>query len=80
MTLQEMLKERILALCDKKGISVNKLAVISGLTQSTVDAILKNRSTNPTIRTLKKLAYGFNMNFTDFLIYLFHDDDNIDYE
>jgi transcriptional regulator with XRE-family HTH domain len=79
MTLQELITERIYKLCGEKGITVNKLSVMSGHTQSTVDSILKGKSKNPQIRTLKKIANGFNMEFADFLNYIFRDDDEVEY-
>lgn len=37
MTVGIAVKERILHLCEERGLSVNKLATISGVTQSTVN-------------------------------------------
>ena len=73
MTFQEHLKNKILTLCAEKGLSVNKLATLSGLTQSTVDGILKGRSNNPRIKTMKKLSMGFGIDFADLISYIFDD-------
>ena len=51
-----------MALCNEKNITVNKLADLSGLTQSTIDSILKGKSSNPRIETITKIAKGFNIN------------------
>lgn len=63
----EALKTVILALCKEQGITINKLAKLSGLTQSTIDGILKNHSKNPTVATISKIASGFGLSQQDFL-------------
>ena len=73
MDQRKHLKNKILQLCKEKDISVNKLAVLSGLTQSTVDSILKGKSQNPRIDTLRKLSIGFEMDFFDFLKFIYED-------
>ncbi|GHV34597.1 hypothetical protein FACS1894187_05500 [Synergistales bacterium] len=62
------LTEAIQELCAEKGISVNKLAKRAGLTQSTVDSILKGKSVNPRMDTIEKLADGFGMDRTEFWV------------
>ncbi|HWQ76982.1 MAG TPA: helix-turn-helix transcriptional regulator [Syntrophomonas sp.] len=67
MDLGEAIAQRIAELCKEQGISINKLAVLSGLTQSTVDGILKGRSQNPKIATLMRISRGLNMTISEFL-------------
>ncbi|MDR1515955.1 MAG: helix-turn-helix domain-containing protein [Synergistaceae bacterium] len=62
----EAIRVLILELCEKQGITVNKLATLSGLTQSTIDSILKGKSNNPRFETAEKLATGFNMSLDEF--------------
>jgi transcriptional regulator with XRE-family HTH domain len=62
----EAIRELILELCEKQGITVNKLATLSGLTQSTIDSILKGKSNNPRLETAEKLAVGFNISLEEF--------------
>ena len=62
----EILVERITSLVKAKGISINGLASMSGLRQSTVDSILKRRSNNPKIQTLHKIAIALNMTLAEF--------------
>ena len=66
----DALKEAILRLCKEKNITVNKLASLSGLTQSTVDSILKGKSTNPKINTLQKISSGLDMEYSDFISFI----------
>ena len=67
MTYGEVITKRILALCKEHGITVNKLATRSGITQSTVDNILKGNTKSPGLRTLHRIAQGFGMTLSKFL-------------
>ena len=55
------------SLCKARGISVNKLAVMSDVKQSTLDNIMRGLTTNPRVKTLHKLAIAFNMTLSAFL-------------
>lgn len=50
----------------RKDITVNKLANISGVTQSTVNDIVNHKAKNIGIITIKKLCDGFEITITDF--------------
>jgi len=63
----DIIASRILSLCRKRKITVNKLAGMSGLRQSTVESIVKGISQNPTIKTMHKIATAFNMTLAEFL-------------
>ena len=58
---------RILSLCKRRDISINKLAEMSGLNQSTIDNLINGRSLNPRIKTLHKIAIAFSMTPAEFL-------------
>ena len=64
------LQSSIALLCKERGITINKLASLSGLTQSTIDSIMRGKSKNPKLETLRKIARGFNMEYDDFIAYL----------
>lgn len=59
--------DRIRALCKKRGISINKLSVMSGVKQSTLDNIMRGLTSNPRVATLHKIATAFNMTLSEFL-------------
>lgn len=59
--------QRIRALCRERGISINRLAVISNVRQSTLDNIMRGLSKNPRVSTLHKIALAFNMTLAEFL-------------
>jgi len=58
---------RIRSLCQKRGITVNKLATMSGVRQSTLDNIMRGLTKDPRIKTLHKIAIAFNMTLKEFL-------------
>jgi len=64
-----IIQKRIRYFCDKKGISINKLANMCALRQSTLDNIMRGVSKNPGIKTLHKIANAFNMTVAEFLDY-----------
>ena len=63
----EAVSLRITKLCNEKHITINKLATLSGITQSTLDNIIKGNSKNPGIKTLHRIACGLNMTISEFL-------------
>ena len=76
----ELYIKRIRMLCKARGISINKLAVMSGVKQSTLDNIVRGLTQNPRVKTLHKVAIAFNMTLAKFLdfdelnAYSFEDD------
>lgn len=66
MSLGEAISRRILALCQERDISVNKLCTISGVTQSTVNNIISGRNGSTTVATVKKLCDGLDMTLGEF--------------
>ena len=69
MTYSEIYALRIKQLCEKRGITINKLATLSGLKQSTIDNIIHGASKNPKVRTLHRIAGTFGMTLSEFLDY-----------
>lgn len=58
---------RIRQLCKNRNITINKLATLADLKQSTIDNILRGKSKNPKVRTLHKIANVFGMTLSEFL-------------
>ena len=61
MTIGEAVRERILELCRERGITVNRLCTLSGVTQSTVNNLVSGRNRSVTISTIKKLCDGLDI-------------------
>lgn len=66
MTIARATVVRILELCDARGITVNKMSNLSGVTQSTVNDIVNGHTSNPGIATLQKLCDGFEISIREF--------------
>lgn len=66
MTIGEAVRERILELCRERGITVNRLCTLSGVTQSTVNNIVSGRNRSVTISTIKKLCDGLDITIQAF--------------
>ncbi len=59
-------RERIINLCKARGITVNKLSTICGLTQSTLNNIVSGRNKSVTLSTLKKICDGLDITIQEF--------------
>jgi len=66
----DALVQAIQALCNERGLTINALARRAGLTQSTIDSIMKGKSKNPKLETLEKIASGFDMTVDEFSAYI----------
>lgn len=66
LNVGDAVRKRILDLCDERNISINKLCIISGVTQSTVNNIINGRNNSTTISTLKKLCDGLEISLSEF--------------
>ena len=67
MTYSDVIIKRLKELCTQKGMTVNKLATLSGITQSTVDNLMSSKTKNPKLKTLHKLATGLDMTVSELL-------------
>lgn len=66
MTIGEACRIRIQELCRERNITVNKLAIMSGVTQSTLSNIVSGRNNSATVSTIKKLCDGLEISIIDF--------------
>lgn len=67
MDVGNAVRLRILDLCNENNITVNKLATMSGITQSTLNNIINGRNNSTTVSTVKKICDGLNIS----LVYFF---------
>ena len=71
MKISEAVAEKITKILRERDISVNKLASICCLTQSTVDSLLNGKSKNPKLLTIVRICDGLGITISEFF------DDNI---
>lgn len=67
MTYSDVIIKRINDLCKQRGITINKLSTLCGITQSTVENIISGKTKNPKLKTLHKLAVGLDMTVSELL-------------
>ncbi|MCI7029189.1 MAG: helix-turn-helix transcriptional regulator [Eubacteriales bacterium] len=66
MTISEAVTKRLLELCGERGLTINKLCTLSGVTQSTVSDIVNRNTSNTGIATIKKLCDGLEISIRAF--------------
>jgi transcriptional regulator with XRE-family HTH domain len=66
VNIKDAVALRILELCEKNNITINKLSTICGITQSTLNNIVRGESRNPTVSTVKKICDGLGMSLSEF--------------
>mgnify|MGYP000871436737 CR=1 FL=1 len=66
MTIVQATVQRILTLCKERGVTINGISNISGITQSTLSDIINGSTKNPSIVTIKKLCDGFEITIRQF--------------
>lgn len=66
MNTKEAVAMRILDLCEQRGIAVNALAAVSGVSPSTVYSMLNEKSQNPGVVSIKKLCDGLDISIREF--------------
>lgn len=66
MGTRKVIAERILVLCQERGITPNKLSAVSAVPQSTIKSILNGESKNPGAITIKKICDGLEITLGEF--------------
>lgn len=66
MSTLTAVRDRILLLCEERGISINKLATISALPPSSIKNILYGKSQNPKLLTIKMICDGLDITLGEF--------------
>ena len=63
----QIIVTRILSLCTMRDISIYQLSHMSGVSYSTLDNLLNQKTFNPKMRTLHKIATAFSMTLAQLL-------------
>ena len=66
MKLSKAVSLKILSICDEKKISINRLASICCLTQSTVQNLIAGKSKNPKMLTIIRICEGLEIPIQEF--------------
>ena len=78
MKLEEAITKRIYDLCEKNGISPNKLATLSGLPAGSIKSIFYGKSKNPGTRTILDMCVALNITLYDFFDDELFKDENLE--
>jgi len=66
LDMGEATRKRILELCSEHNVTVNRMATLSGITQSTLNNIVSGRNNSTTVSTIKKICDGLDIHIRDF--------------
>ena len=66
VSIKDYVVQRFMELCEDKGITLNELANLSGVTPSTVYSMMQNNRREIGITTIKKLCDGLNITICNF--------------
>lgn len=66
MRISEAISKKLNNICNERNISVNKLASMSCLTQSTVQHLINGDSKNPKLLTIIRICDGLDIDIKDF--------------
>ncbi len=66
MTIGEATRLRIVELCAERRITLNRLSLICGITQSTLNNIVSGRNHGATVTTIQKVCDGLDISIRDF--------------
>ena len=66
MKLSDAISEKINKVLIERDITINKLASISCLTQSTVDSLVNGKSQNPKLLTIVRICDGLGITLSEF--------------
>ena len=66
MNVKEAVARRIQALCAQRGIAVNALANLCGVSPSTVYSMLNAKSQNPGVLSIQKLCDALEISVREF--------------
>ncbi|MBQ7799306.1 MAG: helix-turn-helix transcriptional regulator [Oscillospiraceae bacterium] len=66
MNVKDVVAERFKNLCDERGIKINELANLSGVTPSTAYSMMDESRRDISIITIKKFCDGLNITLGEF--------------
>ena len=66
MTAKEAVAQRIQVLCAQRGLAVNALANLCGVSPSPVYSMLNTKSKNPGVVSIQKICGGLEISIREF--------------
>jgi len=66
MNAKEAVAKRIQVLCSERGMAVNALANVCGVSPSTIYSMLNEKSQNPGVMSIQKICDGLKISVREF--------------
>ncbi len=66
MRVKEATQLRITQLCQERGLTLNGLARVCGMTQSTLNNIISGRNNSTNVSTIQKICDGLEIDMATF--------------
>ena len=66
MKMMDAIRIRIQQLCDERGLTITSLSMLCGVTQSTIEGVMKGRNNSTTLSTLQKICDGLEIDLPTF--------------
>lgn len=66
MRIKKAVNTRILNLLEERGITLNTLAIKSGVDSTTIYSLFNGKSNNPRIGTIQKICDGLSISIKEF--------------
>lgn len=74
MSLKDAILKRINELCEAHRLTINGLADLCGITQSTLSSSFNMKNVTPSVYTIKKICDGLGITLKDFFDTEYFDD------
>ncbi|MDO1605322.1 helix-turn-helix transcriptional regulator [Lactobacillus sp. YT155] len=62
----QLIADHLITLINERNITINRLAVLSGINQSTLNALYDGSSKRPTITTIRAICSGLGISVQEF--------------
>ena len=66
MKISQAVSKKLIKICKERDLSINRLAMVSCLTQSTVENIIAGNSKNPKLLTIVRICDGLDLSLAEF--------------
>ena len=66
MKMMDAIRIQIQQLCDERGLSITRLSMLCGVTQSTIEGVMKGRNKSTSLSTIQKICDGLDIDLPTF--------------
>lgn len=66
-TDSELIAERLMTIINERNLTINRVATLAGMQQSSVNAMFRGASASPKLNTIRRICEGLDISVTEFL-------------